>query len=141
MTKADKFDKWFKSTYPEYCCGEAVIEPYYSIASYAWECAEQKQEKIVTELETELTKKADTNHSLVEQMADLESENAELKRKYFNNITDCDWCDNYCNSQLNKAKEIIKNLLEIEYPSSSLEECKKAIEQAEQFLMEIKENE
>lgn len=28
----------------------------------------------------ELTKKADTNHSLVEQMADLESENAELKK-------------------------------------------------------------
>lgn len=41
------------------------------------------------------------------------------------------------NQQLTKAKEIIKNLLEIEYPSSPLEECKKAIEQAEQFLKEI----
>lgn len=51
MNKVDEFDKWFKSTYPEYCCGEAVIEPYYSIASYAWECAEQKQEKRITELE------------------------------------------------------------------------------------------
>ena len=36
----------------------------------------KKQNK---ELKEELTKKADTNHSLVEQMADLESENAELK--------------------------------------------------------------
>ena len=77
MSKADKFDKWFKSTYPEYCYGEAVIEPYYSIASYAWECAEQT-------LEVELTNKADTNHSLVEQMADLESENAELKEEVAN---------------------------------------------------------
>lgn len=37
-------------------------------------------EKENAELTEELTKKADTNHSLVEQMADLESENAELKR-------------------------------------------------------------
>ena len=41
------------------------------------------------------------------------------------------------NDLLTKAKEIIKNLLEIEYPSFPLEECKKAIEQAEQFLKEI----
>jgi len=32
-------------------------------------------------LEKELIKKADTNHSLVEQMADIESKNAELKEK------------------------------------------------------------
>lgn len=37
----------------------------------------QKQNE---ELTDELTKKADINHSLVEQMADLESENAELRK-------------------------------------------------------------
>lgn len=36
-------------------------------------------EPTIKELRDELVKKADTNHSLVEQMADLESENAELK--------------------------------------------------------------
>ena len=50
-------------------------------------------EKENAELKSELTKKADTNHSLVEQMADLESKNAEL------------------NDQLAKAKEIIKQLM------------------------------
>ena len=38
-------------------------------------------EKENAELKSELIKKADTNHSLVEQMAKLEKENAELKQK------------------------------------------------------------
>ena len=37
----------------------------------------------VKELEKELTKKADTNHQLVEQMANLNEENAELKAKIY----------------------------------------------------------
>ena len=41
------------------------------------------------ELRAEFAKKANTNHSLVEQMADLESENAELKR-----LRCCENCKN-----------------------------------------------
>ena len=43
---------------------------------------------------------------------ELQEENAELKKKYVKNITDCDICDTYCNSLLIKAKEIIKELYE-----------------------------
>lgn len=43
---------------------------------------------------------------------ELEKENAELKEKYVKNITDCDICDTYCNSQLTKAKELLKRCYE-----------------------------
>jgi hypothetical protein len=46
---------------------------------------------------------------------EIYKENAELKEKYVKNICDCDICDTYCNSQLNKAKEIIKDLLAFVY--------------------------
>ena len=46
------------------------------------------------------------------RITELEQENAELKEKYVKNITDCDICDTYCNSQLTKAKDHIKKLLD-----------------------------
>lgn len=95
-------------------------------------------EKENAELKEELTKKADTNHSLVEQMADLESENAELKEKYVKNITDCDICDTYCNSQLTKAKELLKQLVDIEYAINIPKEKIISLRvKAEQFLSEV----
>ena len=51
----------------------------------------KKQNK---ELKEELTKKTDTNHSLVEQMADLESENAELKAQ-IEKMKCCENCRHY----------------------------------------------
>ena len=39
--------------------------------------------------------------------------------------------------QLEQAKEIIKKLLTVDYPSTTLEECKTIHQQAEQFLQEI----
>lgn len=102
------------------------------------------------ELKAELTKKADTNHSLVEQMADLESENAELKKLF----ADCDTCKRTCDigncckfgsaylpdvekvlneqKQLTKAKEIIKKIL-----SFFDGEKTGVFKQAEQFLSEV----
>lgn len=80
--------------------------------------------------------------------AELEKENTELKekyadleKKYFNDITDCNWCDTYCNSQLIKAKEIIKEFIRLEYADFTngdySNELSKVLEQAEQFLKEI----
>ena len=76
------------------------------------------------------------------RIADLEKENAELKEKYVKNITDCDICDTYCNSQLTEAKEIIKELVRVEYADFTngdySNELSKVLEQAEQFLKETK---
>ena len=59
------------------------------------------------------------------RIADLEKENAELKEKYVKNITDCDICDTYCNSQLTKAKELLKKVLDL----------KKVVTKAEEYLL------
>ena len=99
----------------------------------------------IMELRDELTKKADTNHSLVKQMADLESENAELRRQQItlrnerntflaqNEQYEKDLID--FNEQLTKAIEIIKKLLSCcrNYPQENAEK----MEEAEQFLKEI----
>lgn len=177
MSKVDEFDKWFKSTYPEYCCGEAVIEPYYSIASYAWECAEQKQEKIITKLEKEnaelrnngFTVSAMTEQQLkvaLEKGEQLEKENTELKDKLDNwvkcaelrlanwqkyekenaelkrnkktvvHLAEC--LEEKQKDQLAQAKEIIKELVRVEYADFTngdySNELSKVLEQAEQFL-------
>ena len=69
---------------------------------------------------SELAKKADTNHSLVEQMADLESENADQK------------------DQLTTAKEIIKKLLDTQYCLDPYRDIfKERVAEAEQFLSEV----
>lgn len=91
------------------------------------------------ELKSELSKKADTNHSLVEQMAKLESKNAELKQNLevlegqtpLKDIKD----KSEIIGKLTKAKEIIKGLLSCcrNYPQENAEK----MEQAEQFLKEI----
>ena len=66
-------------------------------------------------IEEELTKKSETNHQLVEQMADLEVEKAEL------------------NYQLTKAKDIIKDLLSL---CEGETDSKLVFARAEQFLKE-----
>ena len=66
-------------------------------------------------LEEELIKKSETNHQLIEQMADLEIEKAEL------------------NNQLTKAIEIIKDLLSL---CEGETDSKLVFTRAEQFLKE-----
>lgn len=92
----------------------------------------QRQYKENAELKSELTKKADTNHSLVEQMADLESD-----------FRICEHNADTYYDQLTKAKEVIKELLDsYKYVIRFREYVdKKPIAKAEQFLKEIKENE
>ena len=69
-------------------------------------------------------------------IADLEKENAELKEKYVKNITDCDICDTYCNSQLTTAKKIISEYIDI--LKGDTKNWKKTQEKAEQFISEVK---
>ena len=74
------------------------------------------------------------------RIAELEKENAELKEKYAKNITDCDICDTYCNSQLTKAKELLERLLITSCNSDVLNllpNCSEVLRvrvEAEQFL-------
>ena len=109
-----------------------------------------------TELKSELTKKADTNHSLVEQMAKLEEKNAELKhnKETVVHLAECleekmkeriEELETRCTElflqnnefaeRFEKSKEIIKGLLSCcrNYPQENAEK----MEQAEQFLKEI----
>ena len=95
----------------------------------------KKQNK---ELQEELTKKADTNYSLVEQMADLESENAELKEKLeIEQNARGDWFGKAVtkDNQLTKAIELIKEMLSI-LPKENIEGIYEITEEAEQFLRE-----
>ena len=96
----------------------------------------KKQNK---ELQEELTKKADTNHSLVEQMADLESENAELKEKLeIEQNARGDWFGKAVtkDNQLTKAIELIKEMLSI-LPKENIECIYEITEEAEQFIREV----
>lgn len=71
----------------------------------------------------------------VQATIELEKENAELKEKYVKNITDCDICDTYCNSQLTKAKEIIREFVEwATWQGSNCPNFKSIQDKAEQFL-------
>ena len=75
-------------------------------------------------------------------ITELEKENAELKEKYVKNITDCDICDTYCNSQLTKAKEIINDCVcELQnilfYKMRNKERIASTLDKAEQFLSEV----
>jgi uncharacterized protein (UPF0335 family) len=72
----------------------------------------------------------------IEQVERLKKENAELKEKYVKNITDCDICDTYCNSQLTKAKEIIREFVEWAnwQGNSKCPSFKSIQDKAEQFL-------
>lgn len=115
---------------------------------------DEKEQKI-KELKSELTKKADTNHSLVEQMAKLEEENAELKhnKKTVVHLADCleekmkeriEELETRCTElflqnnefaeRFEKSIEIIKGLLSCcrNYPQENAEKVK----QAEQFIKE-----
>ena len=68
---------------------------------------------------------------------ELQKENAELKENHVKNITDCDICDTYCNSQLTKAKEIIREFVEwANWQGSKCPSFKSIQDKAEQFLKE-----
>lgn len=97
------------------------------------------------ELSSDLEKYLSDNDKVSDYITKIEKENIELKekytdleKKYFNNITDCDWCDNYCNSQLIKAKEIIREYMQFEPMIGTCsfysEEYEKTKTKAEQFL-------
>lgn len=74
-------EEYFRKNYPDSCYGDKPLSPYWDFFEDGVEFGERQSEKKIEELKSELTKKADTNHSLIEQMADLESKNAELKEK------------------------------------------------------------
>ena len=71
------------------------------------------------------------------RIAELEKENAELKEKYAKNITDCDICDTYCNSQLTKAKELLKQWVELFKPKGGNIPPTPIQVDTEQFLSEV----
>lgn len=68
---------------------------------------------------------------------ELEKENAELKEKYAKNITDCDICDTYCNSQLTKAKDLLKQWVELFKPKGGNIPPTPIQVDTEQFLKEV----
>ena len=71
------------------------------------------------------------------RIAELEKENAELKEKYVKNITDCDICDTYCNSQLTKVKKILQKVVTDFHNMDCVSvHIDKTIAEAEQFLKE-----
>ena len=89
-------------------------------------------EKENSEIKSELAKKADTNHSLVEQMADLESKNAELKSE-----KGCETCTKFDEVQL-KTRKLLKCWLGNFYnPKAFHLQIAELVEQSEQFLKEI----
>ena len=121
------------------------------------ECGKSTKELVKenAELKAELAKKADTNHSLVEQMADLESKNAELKEKleatekardYWKDSS-FDW-RHKCTSrkpfrvavkaqkQLTKAKELLEELYDC-IPASSADYYKETLQKVADFLKGI----
>lgn len=90
-------------------------------------------------LKSELTKKADTNHSLVKQMATLESENAELKAKnkwYSEQVCNKECAEVWGN--LTKATEIIKKMYYLYFDPcvthKDLENRDELFEEVKQFL-------
>ena len=97
-------------------------------------------EEYIKSLEEELTKKADTNHSLVEQMARLEEENAELKKelKDANEKVVHLACNQNkdLNYKLTKATELIEDMYD-KIPASHSDYYKDVMERARQFIKEI----
>ena len=105
---------------------------------------------VVKELKEQLTKKADTNHSLVEQMADLESKNAELKglkdvatliRANNDTVVTLMQLNNKLVSksqQLTKATKLLTKWVELYKPKLEGYPITTIQEQTEQFLKEIK---
>ena len=81
-----------------------------------------------TELKSELTKKADTNHSLVEQMAKLESDFRICEKN----------ADTYYD-QLTKAKELLNEFMRISKASDEdfEHDYSELIGDTEQFIKEI----
>ena len=134
-------EEYFIKHYPDFCYYDKPLSPYWDLFQYGVEFGERQSEKRIEELTSELAKKADTNHSLVEQMADLESENAELNDK-LDNWVKCaelrlaNW-QKY-EKQLTKAKELIKLFVQWNYGCCKIPDLKDIVKQAEQFLEKVK---
>lgn len=142
-------EEYFRKTYPDYCYGERLLNPYWDFFQDGVEFGERQSGKKIEELKTELAKKADTNHSLVEQMAKLEEENAELKV-----LLDCKNCselsEEECEvcaeashfkckgkAQLTKAVELLKWALHSDPEHDNLVDFDTKWKEAEQFLKEM----
>lgn len=135
MTK----EEYFRKNYPDYCYGDNLLSPYWDLFQYGVEFGERQSEKKITELKTELTKKADTNHSLVEQMSKLEEENASMRARLnaINLLTPkLEKCSKLRKQQLTKAIGIIKRWYETNR-SACIEPSQELIEVTEQFLEDI----
>ena len=121
-------EEYFRKNYPDYCYGDRLLSPYWDLFQDGVEFGEQQSEKKIEELKSELTKKADTNHSLVEQMAKLESDFRICEKN----------ADTYY-YLLSKATEIIKELLLLPYANNEevFADVTSTLNKAEQFLKEI----
>lgn len=147
MTLEEKAERWaLERTGRKSILWNTLVNAYLAGAEPREKRIEEL-EKDNAELKSELTKKADTNHSLVEQMADLESKNAELKTKVENQKSFLERIrakfelgeierkeiEGYLESeQLTKAKEIIRQFLN-DYPVIT----KELLDKLEQFIKDV----
>ena len=107
-----------------------------------WEL-EKENAELKKKLKEELKTIADKDLSFVARFDALEKENAELKETVlqFQKDSYCGVCHFKTKTQLTKAKEIIKELVRVEYADFTngdySNELSKVLEQAEQFLSEV----
>ena len=143
--KIELFDKWYDENYDEWAEGEEGIALREELEQAFKDGIEalEKENAELKERNAELrgmyvhsAREAGTYKQFLELK---EEENAELKEKYAKNITDCDICDTYCNSQLTKAKEIIREFVEWAnwQGNSKCPSFKSIQDKAEQFLSEV----
>ena len=121
-------EEYFRKNNPDYCYGDKPLSPYWDLFQDGVEFGERQSAKKIEELKSELTKKADTNHSLVEQMAKLESDFRICEKN----------ADTYYYLP-SKATEIIKELLLLPYANNEevFADVTSTLNKAEQFLKEI----
>ena len=72
-------EEFFIKNYPDSCYGDKPLSPHWDFFQDGVEFGERQSEKKIEELKEELAKKSDTNHQLVEQLAELTDELSEAK--------------------------------------------------------------
>ena len=118
-------EEYFRKNYPDSCYGDKPLSPHWDFFQDGVEFGERKSKKQTAEIEKE--------------NAELEKENAELKKE----LKDANKKVVHlaCNQnkdlkrKINKAKEIIKNLME--FAEIDCREYEEAYKEAEQFLSEV----
>ena len=81
-------EEFFIKNYPDSCYGDKPLSPHWDFFQCGVEFGERQSEKKIEELKEELAKKSDTNHQLVQQLAEQ-------------------------NEKLTEAKELIENIIRV----------------------------